>query len=81
MLLRTKCGILLPSISGSSASSRTRRLPPITSIGTGSDTRLLEHWSADVRYYDTDYSKQEASFKMVTEWLRRAGGRNLKVTF
>jgi hypothetical protein len=44
--------------------NRTRTLPRTTIIGIG----FLEHWSADIRYYDTDYNADEC--------FVNSGGRN-----
>ena len=57
-----------PSISGSvRISSRTKKIiaHDYTYWNAGLTLGFLEHWSADIRYYDTDYNADEC---FVNEW-------------
>jgi uncharacterized protein (TIGR02001 family) len=57
-------GFFTPSISGvvgRQMYEKTEIVPDYTYWNAGVTLGFLEHWSADIRYYDTDYSKTECA--------------------
>ena len=53
------CNFFTPSISGTDwLQSYEQDMPPTTLYwNAGLTLGFMDHWSADIRYYDTDYSK------------------------